>query len=144
MSVEANKALVRRYFEAIDAACEAGNADVIDDFLAPDFVEHNPFPGVPPTREGWKQAFMMFVDGAPGTHVVEDIIAEGDKVAARITAYGTHAGDLFGFPATGKEIRVTGTAFWRIRDGKIAEHWHETDQLGLMQQIGVIPSPEES
>lgn len=141
MGAEAGKAVVRRYFEAIDAACEAGNADVVDEFLAPDFVEHNPFPGIPPTREGWKQAFMMFVEGAPGYHVVEDLVAEGDKVAGRITAYGKHEGELFGIPATGKDIRVTGIAIWRIRDGQIVEHWHETDQMGLMQQLGVVPPP---
>lgn len=134
------KDVIRRYFAAIDEACAAGNADVVDEFLAPDFVEHNPFPGVPPTRDGWKQAFMAFVQGAPGYHVVEDLVAEGDKVAGRVTAYGRHEGELFGIPATGREIRVTGIAIWRVRDGRIVEHWHETDQLGLMQQLGVIPS----
>jgi predicted ester cyclase len=142
MSPEDNKELIRRYFAAIDAACEEGRADLIDDFLAPDFVEHNPFPGIPPTRDGWKQAFNMFVGGAPGYHVVEDLVAEGDKVVGRITAYGTHVGDLFGVPATGRDIRVSGIAIWRIRDGRIIEHWHETDALGLMQQLGVVPAPE--
>ena len=85
----------------------------------------------------------MFVNGAPGRHVVEDLIAEGDKVVGRITAYGTHTGELFGVPATGREIRVSGIAIWRISDGKIVEHWHETDGLGLMQQLGVVPAPEE-
>jgi predicted ester cyclase len=141
MSAEENKALVRRYFVAIDEACEAGNADIVDDFLAPEFVEHNPFPGVPPTREGWKQVFKEFVKGAPGYHVVDDLVAEGDKVAGRITAYGKHQGELFGIPATGKEIRVTGIAIWRIRGGRIVEHWHETDSLGLMQQLGVVSPP---
>ena len=144
VTLEENKALVRRYFQAIDEACEAGNADIIDDFLAPDFVEHDPFPGIPPTRDGWKQAFMAFVTGAPGYHVVEDLIAEDDKVVGRITAYGTHTGDLFGIPATGKEIRVSGIAIWRIRDGRIVEHWHETDQMGLLQQVGVVPPPPAS
>jgi predicted ester cyclase len=67
---------------------------------------------------------------------------EHKRVAGRITAYGKHAGDLFGIPATGKEIKVIGIAIWRIAGGKIVEHWHETDQLGLMRQIGVIPSPD--
>ena len=143
MGTEENKALVRRLFQAIDEACKEGNADILDEFLAPDFVEHNPFPGIPPTREGWKQAFKMFVDGAPGYHVVEDLLAEGDKVAGRITAYGTHEGDLFGIPRTGKQIRVAGMAIWRIKRGRIVEHWHETDQLGLMQQLSGIPRPED-
>lgn len=139
MGTEENKALIRRYFQAIDEGCQAGNADIIDQFLAPDFVEHNPFPGIPPTREGWKQTFEGFVKGAPGYHVIEDLVAEGDKIVGRITAYGKHEGELFGIPATGKEIRVTGIAIWRIRDGQIVEHWHETDQMGLMHQLGVVP-----
>ena len=143
MSAEENKELVRRYFQAIDEACEAGNAEIVDDFLAPDFVEHNPFPGIPPTRDGWKQAFMAFVNGAPGYHVVDDLVAEGDKVVGRITAYGKHTGELFGIPETGRDIRVSGIAIWRIQDGKIVEHWHETDQMGLMQQLGVVPAAGE-
>jgi predicted ester cyclase len=72
---------------------------------------------------------------------VEDLVAEEDKVVGRITAYGKHEGELFGIPATGKDIRVTGIAIWRIRNGRIVEHWHETDQMGLMHQLGVIPGP---
>jgi steroid delta-isomerase-like uncharacterized protein len=143
MSAEENKALIRRYFEAIDAACQTGDAGIIDEFLAPGFVEHNPFPGIPPTREGWKQAFAMFVAGAPGWHVVEDLVAEGDKVAARITAHGTHSGELFGIPATGKEIRVSGIAIWTIHGGRIVEHWHETDQAGLLRQLGLLGDEAE-
>ena len=81
------------------------------------------------------------VAGAPGYHVVEDLVAEGDKVVGRITAYGTHKGMLFGIPATGKDIRVTGIAIWRLADGQIVEHCHQTDGLALMQQLGVIPPP---
>lgn len=141
MSAEENKTLIRRYFEAIDAACEAGNAGILDEFLAPDFVTHTPFPGVPPTREGAKQVFMAFVASAPGTHVVEDLIAEGDRVAARITADGTHEGELLGIPRTGKQIRMTGMTIWRIADGKIVEHWSEMNVLDLMRQLGAIPAP---
>jgi predicted ester cyclase len=140
-AAEDNKALIRRYFAAIDEACQAGNADVLDEFMAADFLEHAPLPGVPPTREGWKQAFLQFVLGAPGHHVIEDLIAEDDKVVGRITAYGRHTGNLFGIPPTGNEMRVNGIAIWRVRDGLLTEHWHVTDQLGLMQQLGVLPTP---
>jgi predicted ester cyclase len=143
MSTEDNKTLIRRYFAAIDAACQSGNADLIDEFLAPDFVEHNPLPGIPPTRDGWKQAFLMFDAATPGHHVVEDLIAEGDKVSGRVTAYGTHEGELFGIPATGKQIRMSSIGIWRIRDGKIVEHWYEADNLGVLQQLGVVPAPEQ-
>lgn len=141
MSAEGNKALIRRYFKAIDAACEAGDAGILDEFLSPDFVTHTPFPGIPPTREGAKQIFRVFVASAPGTHVIEDLIAEGDKVVGRITANGTHEGELLGIPRTGKQIRMTGMTIWRIADGTIVEHWSEMNVLGLLQQLGVIPTP---
>jgi predicted ester cyclase len=144
MSAEENKALIRRYFEAIDRAKAPEDAQMLDEFMAEDFVEHTPFPGLPPTRDGWKEAFRAFLVGAPGYHVIEDLIAEGDRVAARITAYGKHEGELFGVPRAGREIRVTGMSFWRIRDGKIVEHWHETDQMGLMIQLGVVEPPGPS
>lgn len=139
MAAEENKTLIRRYFAAIDAACQSGNADIIDEFLAPEFVEHNPFPGIPPTRDGWKQAFLIFDAATPGYHVVEDLVAEGDKVAGRITAYGTHKGELFGIPPTGKQVRLTAIGIWRIADGKIVEHWYEADNVGLLRQLGVMP-----
>jgi predicted ester cyclase len=139
VSREENKALIRRYFAAIDAARQSGNADLIDEFLASDFVEHNPFPGIPPTRDCWKQAFLMFDAATPGYHVVEDLIAEGDKVAGRITAYGTHEGELFGMPATGKRFQMGAIGIWRIQDGKIVEHWYESDNLGVMQQLADVP-----
>jgi predicted ester cyclase len=141
MSAEENKALIRRYFAAIDAACKTGNASILDEFLAPDFVTHTPFPGMPPTREGAKQIFMAFVASAPGSHVVDDLIAEGDKVVGRITATGTHEGDLLGIARTGKHIRMTGMTIWRIADGKIVEHWSEMNVLGLLQQLGAVPMP---
>jgi predicted ester cyclase len=141
MSAEENKALIRRYFAAIDAACKTGNASILDEFLAPDFVTHTPFPGMPPTREGAKQIFMAFVASAPGSHVVDDLIAEGDRVVGRITATGTHEGDLLGIARTGKHIRMTGMTIWRIADGKIVEHWSEMNVLGLLQQLGAVPMP---
>jgi predicted ester cyclase len=140
VSESENKELIRRYFAAIDDGCEGGNADIVDEFLSADFVEHNPFPGLPPTRDGWKQAFRMFVAGAPGHHVVEELVAEGDLVTGRVTAYGRHTGDLFGIPASGRDFSVTGIAMWRVRDGRIVEHWHQTDQVGMMQQLGAMPA----
>ena len=137
MTEEANKALIRHYFEAIDN----GDADVLERYLARDFVTHSPFPGVSPDFAGAKQMFMVFKTATPGYHTVDDVIAEGDKVAARITGYGTHEGDLLGIPATKKEIKMSGIVIWRIRHGKIVEHWAQNDMMGLMQQLGVFPPP---
>ena len=138
---EANKDLIRRYFVAIDEEGKKANADMLEEFLSDDFVEHNPFPGLPPNRDGWKQAFLMFADAAPRYHVIDDLIAEGDKVVGRITAYGKHTGNLFGIPATNKDFSMVGIAIWRIADGKIIEHWNQTDQVGMMMQLGVMPPP---
>ena len=136
---EANKEIIRKYFKTIDEAGKTGNAAIMDEFLSEDFVEHNPFPSVPANREGWKQIFKMFSEAAPGYHVIDDLIAEGDKVVARITAHGKHIGNLFGIPATNKEFSMTGIAIWRIKNGKIIEHWNQTDQVGMMAQLGVLP-----
>ena len=65
-------------------------------------------------------------------------------MTGRIIAYGTHEGELFSIPRTGQQIRGGGIAVWRIADGKIVEHWHETDQLGLTQQLGVVPTPGQA
>ena len=138
---QANKDLIRRYFETIDTEGKNANADMLDEFLAEDFIEHNPFPGLPPNRDGWKQAFIMFAKGAPGYHVIDDLIAEDDKVVGHITAYGKHTGVLFGIPATNKDFSMAGIAIWRIKNGKITEHWNQTDQLGVMMQLGVLPPP---
>ena len=137
MSAKENKALIRRYFEAIDRPNAA--ADILDEFLDSDVVTHNPPPGVTPDLEGLKKQFVVFQKSTPGYHTVDDLIAEGDKVAARITGYGTHEGELFGIPRTGKEIRLSGIVVWRIKRGKIVEHWAQNDMLDLLHQLGVLP-----
>jgi predicted ester cyclase len=93
--------------------------------------------------EGQKQAYEHFLAASPdGYHIVEDMIAEEDKVMTRVSAYGTQPGELFGIPPTGKQLRMTGIAVHRIANGKIVEHWSELDNLGVMQQLGVVPTPE--
>jgi predicted ester cyclase len=138
MSAEENKAVIRRYMTAVDA----GDVNCLDEFLAPNFVSHNPFvAGVPPTRDGGKEAFLLFVRATPGYHTVDDLIAEGDKVAARITGYGTHEAELLGIPATHKAITMSGIVIWRLAGGKIVEHWAQVDLFGLLQQLGVVSTP---
>jgi predicted ester cyclase len=132
-----NKALIRRFYAEIDA----GNIDAMDELVAEHYVDHNPppFPGLPGGREGLKQAFRIFWEATPGRHEIEDQIAEGDKVVTRLTAYGRHERDLPGpLAATGAELRETAVAIHRIRAGRIVEHWSDRDDLGLMQQLGVV------
>ncbi|MFL6465507.1 MAG: ester cyclase [Bryobacteraceae bacterium] len=92
MSTEANKALVRTFYEEIDK----GNLNAMDELVAEDYIGHNPppFPGLGSGREGLKQAFKIFWEATPGYHRIEDQIAEGDKVVTRLTAWGKHDGDL--------------------------------------------------
>ena len=144
MTAEENKALIRRYYEEIDAAAkDERGASVLDEFIAPNFLNHDPSPGFSPDLEGLKQAYNHFLDANPdGYHVVEDMIAEGDKVMTRLSAYGTQTGELFGIPPTGKQVSMTAIAIHRIANGKIVEHWSELDNLGMMQQLGVVSSPE--
>ena len=144
MSTEENKALIRLYYEEIDAAAKDDRgASVLDAFVAPTFVNRNPSPGFTPDLEGLKQAYEHFLGANPdGYHVVEDMIAEGDKVMTRLSAYGTHTGELFGIPPTDERVSMTAIAIHRLEDGKIVEHWSELDNLGLMQQLGVVPTPE--
>jgi steroid delta-isomerase-like uncharacterized protein len=139
MTTEENKALVRRFYAEIDA----GNINAMDDLVAEDYVDHHPpFPGLASGRAGLRQAFEIFWQATPGQHEIEDQIAEGDKVVTRLTATGRHQGDLPGpLPATGADLRETAVAVHRIAEGRIAEHWSDRDDLGLMQQLGVIPTP---
>jgi len=138
---EANKEFIRKYFKAIDEEGKTANAEILNEFLSENFIEHNPAPGIPPTREGWKQLFKMFAEATPGYHVIDDLIAENDKVVAHITAYGKHVGTIFGIPATNKEFSMKAIVIWRLKNGKITEHWAQSDMLGMMMQLGAIPQP---
>ena len=138
MSVEENKALIRRL---IEEAWNKGNLAVIDELLSPDYVLHIAAPGTP-DREGYKQAVNMYrTDWSDFRLTVEDMVAEGDKVAMRGTLRGTHKGEHMGIAPTGKELTLTAIAIRRFEGGKIVEEWVETDMLGLMQQMGVVPPP---
>jgi len=137
MSPEENKAIARRF---VDEVQNKGNIGAVDDFLADSFVNHSVPPGLPPDREGVKQLFTMFREAFPDFHaVIHDQIAEGDEVVTRKTFFGTHQGEFLGIPATGKEVSIDLIEILRIADdGKIQEHWNVVDQLGLMQQLGVV------
>ena len=140
MSAEASKAIVRRFW----GVWEHGTIDLVDEMLGPDYINHSPgIPNQPPGAEGVKAVVMMFRRALPDLRVViEDMIVEGNKVAVRYTLEGTHAGELFGIPPTGRRLRIKSIAVERVADGKIREHWRVTDSLDMMQQLGAIPVPE--
>ena len=121
------------------------NADsdlsLIDELVAPDFVSHSAPPGLPAGPEGVKVWVQFFKTAFPDVYsVVDDVITEGDRVVERFHAGGTHRGDFFGIPPTGRSGEITGINIFRVVDGKVVEHWGNSDDLGLMQQLGVIPS----
>ena len=139
---EDNRALVRRF---VDEVQSAGNVDLIDEICSPGFVNHSAPPGVPADREGVKIIAAMFRRAFPDSHfTVEDMVAEGDKVATRKTFRGTHEGEFMGIPPSGRTVNVGLIDIVRISGGRVVEHWSMGDSLGLMQQLGAIPRPEES
>jgi predicted ester cyclase len=137
VSAEDNKALVRRF---VDEVQSGGNIDLIDEICSPEFVNHSAPPGVPPNCEGIKILTSMFRGAFPDSYfTVEDMIAEGDKVATRKTFHGTHRGEFMGISPTGQRVSIELIDIVRIADGKVVEHWSMGDNLGMMQQLGVVP-----
>jgi steroid delta-isomerase-like uncharacterized protein len=133
MSTEENKQIVRRYQEAYNTA----NYDALDEIVADDVLTPNMISSVPPGREGAKLVHQKTLLGMPDYHThIEDLIAEGDKVVARVTLTGTHTGDFYGIPATGKRINLSAMYMVRIEDGKIVEHWGEEDGVTVLRQLG--------
>jgi steroid delta-isomerase-like uncharacterized protein len=132
-----NEAGMRELYEYVNAGDVEGFADLIAD----DFVEHEETPGIPPTKEGVKQFFTAFIAAFPDLRMdVEDVIASGDKIVARVRVTGTHEGEFMGIPPTGKKIDIQTIDIIRVdAGGKAVEHWGVTDGLKMMQQLGVIP-----
>jgi predicted ester cyclase len=141
MTPEENKALIQRYIKAVDDN-QSSDWSVIDDYLAEDFVAHNPpAPGVSLDRDGMKQAAEIFRVGSPGSHEISMQIAEDDLVMSRIIGRGVHSGELFGIPPTNNEVETDGIVVHRVRDGKIVEYWSVVDVARVLQQLGVMPGP---
>ena len=143
MSVEENRALIQRF---VDEAFNRGNLGVVDEIYAPVYVGHTA--GVPeqtPGPEGVKEFVGLYRSAFPDLHTtIEDIVTEGDKVAYRWTAVGTNRGELLGVPPSSNRMEITGITIERIEGGKIVETWNNFDQLGMMRQIGAIPTPKQS
>jgi steroid delta-isomerase-like uncharacterized protein len=142
VSAEENKALVRRSFEEV---FNQGNLDAVEEIFAPDYVLHDPTsPEEIRGTEGMRQYVSMYRTAFPDLQqTIEEQIAEGEKVATRLTGRGTHQGELIGIPPTGNQVEAPGIVINRISGGKIAESWANYDALGMMQQIGAVPAPGE-
>ena len=140
MSIEQHKAIIRRFFQEFNHAA-------VDELFVAEYVHHDP--SLPPDlqhgREAYKQVVRLFLTGFPDLKTtVDGIVAEGDMVACRWTFQGTQQGEMMGLPPTGKRVLGSGMSIHRIVGGKIAEGWFNFDTLGMLQQLGAIPSPGEA
>ncbi len=134
--LSANESLVRRFFEI----ASRGDLDDLASLVAPDFVIQTAPPGEGPGLETLTQTFQTARAGLPDFAIqIDDLFSQGNMVVSRTTISGTHLGDFFGTPPTGKQIEVAAIDIWRVEDGKLAENWHLEDILGVMQQLGVVP-----
>jgi steroid delta-isomerase-like uncharacterized protein len=140
MSTKENKAILRRWYEQGFAK---GNLAALDELVATDFVDHNPAaPGLAGGLEGAKEVVTMMRTAFHDFRItVEDMVAEGDKVVARVTARATHKGEFMGIAPTGKQAAIEVIDIVRIAGGKMVERWGIFDQLGLMQKLGAVPPP---
>jgi steroid delta-isomerase-like uncharacterized protein len=137
---ERNKAVARGVFEA----WERGDLDALDELVATDAVDHDPYnPHRDEGLDGLKKLIEMYRQAFPDvSFTIEEQVAEGDLVATRWSASGTHQGELMGAPATGRSTNITGIAIDRIRDGKVVESWGNWDTMGMFQQLGMAGEPQ--
>ena len=138
MSIQEREAVVRRWMEAWNTQ----DLDASVELLEPEFVRHDAnLPEVVGPEA--QRAFLAGIyQSFPDIHVEpQQVIAQGDLVTVRLSVHGTHRGEFLGVPATGQEIKIQSVDIFRVPDGKIAEQWVLMDALGLMQQLGAIPSP---
>ena len=134
---EENKTLACRSWELVD------NPDILEEVYAPDLVWHEPDQDVRGHEEA-RQFVSMYKTAFPDLNVtVEDTIAEGDRVVTRYTVRGTHQGEIEGFgPPTGRQLEFEGITIHHIEDGKIVEEWERYDNLGILQQLGLVPEQQ--
>jgi predicted ester cyclase len=134
VSIEENKALARAVVESFNQ----NDLDAAAAYLAANYVDYSDPPGTPPGNVSARQRWVMLRAAFSDARVtIDDVVAEGDKVAVRFTLRGTHTGDLMGIPPTGRHVVVTGIDINRISNGQIVERWANVDTLGMLQQLGV-------
>jgi predicted ester cyclase len=139
MSNEANKAVIRRFYEEV---FNQKNMATIDELISPKHVDHAAPPSLPGGPEGTKQLIGMYLTAFPDLHyTIEDLIAEDEKVVVRFTMRGTQRGPLMGIAPTNKQVTFSGIVIDRIEDGQFVETWFNMDMLGLLQQLGAVPMP---
>lgn len=138
MGTEQSRAIVLRF---VEEGINQADMAAFDELVAEDVVDHYAPPGSPPGREGWKQNRLRFKAAFPnGRWEFADVVAENDLVVVRAPFSGTHQGEFFGIPPTGRRVTIGSIHICRVADGRIVEHWGNSDDLGMMQQLGAIPT----
>ena len=133
---EKNETVIRRF---IEECLNQRKIDLVDELFSPNYVNHAATSDIEPDLEGYKRRIGYMLQGFPDLHVeIEDLFGVGDKVAVRLTASGTHCAACMGIPATGTHATWTALAIYQIAGGRIVQRWENRDDLGLMQQLGVI------
>ncbi len=136
MTIEENKALVRR---VIDEVFIAGSFAAVDEIVAEDFMPHT-WGSMGSGRQALKDAITRVSAGLTDVSMtVEDVIAEGDNVVVRLTSTAVQAGVFMGLPPSGRAYSIGEIHIFRILDGKVSEHWHEADFIGMLRQLGAMP-----
>ncbi len=136
MGIDDNKAIVRRFVREV---FQDGHLQAVDELVSEDFVPHT-WPSTGDERGDLKRAMERVSRALTDVAFsIDDLIAEGDEVVARLTASATQTGELMGMPPTGKHYTIAEIHIFRIGDGLIVEHWHQFDQLGMMRQLGADP-----
>ena len=139
MTTEENERVVRSYY---DEVLNSGDVDLLDELAAEDYLEHEPFPGYG-TGRGWLKERVRTLRSALSSRLtIDEMLAIGDTVVVRWTNEGRQVGEFHGIPATGRSFKHSGVGFYRIRDGRMAEHEEIVDMLSLFQQLGAISAPE--
>jgi steroid delta-isomerase-like uncharacterized protein len=139
MSEQDNKTVVRCYYEQV---FNQRRINLLNQLAVEDYVEHDPFPGQGNGRADLTARVQAILAAfTPLQFRLEHLIAENDQVIAHWSQDGTHSGVFMGIPATGRQYTITGIDIHKLRDGRMAEHWHVVDLYGLLQQLGAIPAP---
>jgi steroid delta-isomerase-like uncharacterized protein len=136
MGLDEDKAVVRRFVEEI---LVRGRPEAVDELVAEDFVAHT-WPSTGDPRGDLKRAMERVAAGlADADFTIEDMIAEGGRVAVRLTARATQVGPFMGLPPSGRRYEIGEIHIFRVRGGRVVEHWHQFDQLGMLRQLGALP-----
>lgn len=137
MAIDGNKTIAQRFLQD---AFEGGNLDLLDQLLAPSYVDHDAPPGLPPGPAGIRILFTTFRGAFPDLRFkIHDVVAEGDRVVTRYTFTGTQKGELMGIPPTGKAVEMPGISMYRVAEGRLQEAWVQYDMLGMLRQLGAVP-----